>query len=269
MQTFYLADDPWRRLPWLTGPAIALTTLALMGFVRLLEQAPATPDVSRSVEVQVVEFPAAVSAPRSAPSPPAPAMPQKPARVRPPELVRPRPEPKPVPPPAAPEPEPVAKPSLESAAPEPPQPAAPTAAVESSTAPSAAQSPSGAAQSVNAPSAAQTSPSDRPMTAAIPPQGSPGGVGLGGGRMSARAMFQPLPQIPEDLRRDNLELVAVARFRVAANGTAAVELVQPTPHAELNRSLLEALKRWRFFPAMQDGKAVASTVDIRIPISVK
>jgi protein TonB len=87
--------------------------------------------------------------------------------------------------------------------------------------------------------------------------------------MGARAMFQPLPQVPEELRRGNLDLVAIARFRVAANGTATVELVQPTPNAELNRSLLETLKRWRFFPAMQDGKAVASTIDIRIPISVK
>jgi outer membrane biosynthesis protein TonB len=33
--------------------------------------------------------------------------------------------------------------------------------------------------------------------------------------------------------------------------------------------LLEALRRWRFFPGMQDGKPVASTVDIRVPISVK
>jgi protein TonB len=48
-----------------------------------------------------------------------------------------------------------------------------------------------------------------------------------------------------------------------------VELVQPTPDAELNNVLLEALRRWRFFPGMQDGKPVASTVDIRVPISVK
>jgi protein TonB len=87
--------------------------------------------------------------------------------------------------------------------------------------------------------------------------------------MGARAIFQPLPQIPEELRRGSLDVVAIARFRVAANGTATVELVQPTSNAELNRSLLETLKRWRFFPAMQKGRAVASTIDIRIPISVR
>ena len=46
-------------------------------------------------------------------------------------------------------------------------------------------------------------------------------------------------------------------------------LVTPTSDPELNRVLLETLKRWRFFPALQEGKPVASTVDIRIPISVR
>jgi len=63
--------------------------------------------------------------------------------------------------------------------------------------------------------------------------------------------------------------VAVARFSVAASGAAEVDLVEPTSDPDLNRVLVESLKRWRFFPAMQDGKPVASTVDVRIPISVK
>jgi protein TonB len=87
--------------------------------------------------------------------------------------------------------------------------------------------------------------------------------------MGARAIYKPLPEIPETLRRRALEVVAVARFQVAANGSAQVELIEPTSDPDLNRTLLESLKRWRFFPSMQDGKPVASTVDIRIPISVK
>jgi protein TonB len=87
--------------------------------------------------------------------------------------------------------------------------------------------------------------------------------------MSARAIYKPMPEIPEVLRRRTIELVAVARFRVGANGSPQVELVEPTGDPDLNRALLEALRRWRFFPAMQAGKPVASTVDIRIPISVQ
>ena len=87
--------------------------------------------------------------------------------------------------------------------------------------------------------------------------------------MGARAVYKPMPEIPDALRRRNLELVALARFKVAADGSAQVELIEPTSEPDLNRALLEALKRWRFFPAMQNGKAVASSVDIRIPVSVK
>jgi protein TonB len=87
--------------------------------------------------------------------------------------------------------------------------------------------------------------------------------------MGARAIFKPLPELPDALRQRNIETVAVARFRVAANGSAQVELIEPTSDPELNQALIASLKRWRFFPAMQDGKPVASNVDIRVPISVK
>ncbi len=87
--------------------------------------------------------------------------------------------------------------------------------------------------------------------------------------MGARAIYRPLPEIPEALRRRSIDLVAVARFRVAADGSAAVALIEPTPDPGLNRALLETLKKWRFFPAMADGKPISATIDIRIPISVR
>jgi protein TonB len=87
--------------------------------------------------------------------------------------------------------------------------------------------------------------------------------------MGARALYKPPPEIPAALRRRALELVAVARFRVAADGSAAVELIEPTSDPELNRALLDKLKTWRFFPAMEQGRPVASSLDLRIPISVQ
>lgn len=82
-------------------------------------------------------------------------------------------------------------------------------------------------------------------------------------------LYQPLPEIPDDLRRRNINFVALARFHVAANGSAQVELIDPTPEPTLNRALLAALARWRFFPAMEQGKPVASVIEIRVPISVR
>jgi protein TonB len=87
--------------------------------------------------------------------------------------------------------------------------------------------------------------------------------------MGARALYKPLPEIPEELRHRHLSLVAVARFRVAADGSAQVALVQTTPDPRLNTALIAALARWRFFPAMANGRPVASTIEIRIPVEVR
>jgi hypothetical protein len=68
--------------------------------------------------------------------------------------------------------------------------------------------------------------------------------------MGARAIFKPLPEIPDSLWRRSIDLVALARFKVAADRSAQVDLIEPTSDPDLNR-------------------AVASSVDIRIPVSVK
>jgi protein TonB len=90
-----------------------------------------------------------------------------------------------------------------------------------------------------------------------------------GGSMSAHALYRPLPEVPDWLRRRDIELVAVARFRVAADGTAQVDLIEPTSEPGLNQTLIATLRTWRFFPALEEGRPVASTIDLRIPISVR
>ncbi|NNM69002.1 MAG: TonB family protein [Gallionella sp.] len=62
---------------------------------------------------------------------------------------------------------------------------------------------------------------------------------------------------------------AVARFQIAADGTTTVELIRPTQNPRLNRLLLDTLRNWRFAPAMQDGKPVASTKDQVIRVNVR
>ena len=89
------------------------------------------------------------------------------------------------------------------------------------------------------------------------------------GNSGAQAILRPMPQIPDELRQDALSATAIARFHVAADGTATVELVTPTPNPRLNHLLLDTLKNWRFFPSMKDGKPVASTQDISIKVDVK
>jgi protein TonB len=243
-----LRDDPWERLPWLLPLALLVTILSQIGFLSLLRQ-PATPAaVPRPVDVQVVELPVTVSPPVARPAPPAP-----PAR-RPPPPPKPRAETS-IPPPA---PSP-AETRVEA-------PRDPTPAAE---APASTQAPA-AGVTVPAPvGTTTTGPTTQAPVAALPPGRGPQGPPAGTDTMSARAIYKPMPEIPESLRHRTVDVVAVARFRVTADGRAQVELTEPTNDPDLNRALLETLRRWRFFPAMQAGKPAASTIDIRIPISVR
>jgi protein TonB len=229
------ADTPWRRLPWLLPAAIFLSLLVVAGFLALLAAKPRPPRPPTPIEMQLVELPA----------PPA---------------VQPPPEP----PPRAPAPPPPPEPEL---APEPP----PQPVFEPSPPPPERLPPSKPAPPRPAP--LRPVPLQPPPPAAlvppVPPVPAPPTALPGGGNMAARAIVQPRPEIPDELRRRALNLVAVARFRIAASGAAEIELVGPTPDPMLNRVLLETLKKWRFFPALADGKPVASELEIRIPLSVQ
>ncbi len=106
-------------------------------------------------------------------------------------------------------------------------------------------------------------------TAPPSPQPTTPSPAASGGSMGARALSQPAPEIPEELRHHKFDLVAVARFHITAVGGISVDLIEPTPEPLLNRAVLDALHKWRFFPALENGKPVDSTLDIRIPLTVQ
>ncbi|HUJ88327.1 MAG TPA: energy transducer TonB [Burkholderiales bacterium] len=117
---------------------------------------------------------------------------------------------------------------------------------------------------------APAAPAQAPAPAVAAAAGTaPRAGALGGDRMSARAIFKPMPQIPDELRRRALHTVAVVRFEVAADGSAKAALLRPTPLPQLNLLLLQAFGRWRFFPALQDGKPVPSVIDLSVPVRIE
>ncbi len=78
-------------------------------------------------------------------------------------------------------------------------------------------------------------------------------------------IFNPLPQIPDDLREEAFVSEAVARFYVDASGSVArVELIKPCANPRLNNLLLKSLKSWKFAAAAKD-----STQDIRVKFKVE
>ena len=240
MSAAVLRDNPWPRLSWTLPSAALLCALSLGGFVRLLSMGHATHQHERinpplTIQADLVTMPAPA---RAAPPPPiaAPVPPPSPPPPSIPEM-RPTPIPEVVRPPPPPvvrrEPPPRPRPQ--------PQPQAqPQTTTEAPASPSVATAP--------AADAARS---------------------LAAGQMGARAIYRPLPEFPAELRRQRIEAVAVARFHVAADGSAEVEMVQATDNVTLNRLLMTTFKTWRFFPALENGKPVGSTIEIRVPISIQ
>jgi len=237
-------DDPWRRLAWLTPAAVLLWGALLVGFTLLLQDAGRSPESLARLDARLIDLPS--SAPPGglqgggAPAPPpevAPPAPQPPPHIETKKAdvpVAPAKKKKPAPPRV-----------YDARGPH----TAPADEVETT----AGQSPGAGEPGVSGAGAA----------------GRTGAGGLGSDSSGARAIYAPVPKIPDDLRENVFEAVAVAHFQVTFDGNARVSLVQPTSNPRLNSILIDTLKQWRFFPALRNGVAIDSEFDVRIPIAVR
>jgi protein TonB len=234
-------DEPWRRLVWIAPLSLAIWVALLLGFALLLKQtAPPMPEM-KPIEARIVELPPVVGGLQGGaalPHPLAPAPPKPKPHL---EVRR-----KVMPPP---------HPHKERIMPEAP--------------PSLAGTRKAPAKSSTAASKATTGASAESGAAPPAKEGAGGGSGLGSDSLGARAIYSPVPKIPDDLRDTAFEAVAVAHFEVSYDGNVKVTLAKPTPDPRLNQILLSTLQQWRFFPAMKGGVAIDSAFDVRIPISVQ
>ncbi len=81
---------------------------------------------------------------------------------------------------------------------------------------------------------------------------------------------QPQPDIPDDLRSDELDKEYVAEFVVGPDGNPeSVNTVQSTGINELDKVALEAAKKWKFKPATLGGEATTQTVRLKIEFRVQ
>jgi periplasmic protein TonB len=231
-------DDPARRLLWIIPAAIAIWAILLSAFSLILMRTAVMPEAeTKPIEAQLVEIPKEIGGLQGnggAIHPAAPAIPH---------------------PKAAPKPHPVAH--AKKAAPLPPVIRSPYGTEKSTAAPG-----------VEAPPGAPAGPeSEGGESGSETGEGSGGGIGTD--TVGARAIYAPTPVIPDDLREDVMQTEAVARFNVSFDGTSEVTLEKPTTSPRLNQVLLDTLKQWKFFPAVKNGVAIASSFQVRIPISVQ
>jgi periplasmic protein TonB len=130
--------------------------------------------------------------------------------------------------------------------------------------PSVPQRSTAASPAVVSPSAATSQANDTEGAASKPNAQASSKAG----ESAARAISQPLPDLPDDLREDAYRTEALARFSIHVDGSVDVELVKATPYPRLNQLLLEALHKWRFFPAIEGGHPIESHQDVRVHFNI-
>ena len=73
------------------------------------------------------------------------------------------------------------------------------------------------------------------------------------------------PEYPPQAFRNHEEGTVLVRVDVDANGTATNSaVVNRSGSRELDRAAMDAVRKWQFKPALKDGKAIASSVDVPV-----
>lgn len=79
-----------------------------------------------------------------------------------------------------------------------------------------------------------------------------------------RAIFQAPPAYPVELRGKKVEGVVHVFFIIDAQGRVVDPRVEKSPHPAFTKPALDAIKKWRFEPAMRGGQKVASKMKVPI-----
>jgi protein TonB len=77
------------------------------------------------------------------------------------------------------------------------------------------------------------------------------------------------PSIPDSLRSGDYKASVSVRVEVAADGSAVPSLRSSSGNADVDGRVLEALRKWKWKPALKDGEPVASIERFRFDFEVK
>ncbi|MGY0798673.1 energy transducer TonB [Lysobacter sp. A286] len=95
-----------------------------------------------------------------------------------------------------------------------------------------------------------------------PPSGSDAGVSS---QPSPIAGSMPAPRYPRRALRRGESGVVLVRARIGPDGVpTSVEVINGSGSRDLDRAAVNAVERWRFHPARQDGRPTVGTVNIPI-----
>ena len=99
--------------------------------------------------------------------------------------------------------------------------------------------------------------------------GEGGGTGgglfrVGGGVSAPRAIYQPEPEFSEEARKAKYQGVCTLSLIVGADGRPSNIRVASSLGMGLDEKAIEAVKSWRFEPAMKDGHPVAVQIAVEV-----
>jgi len=99
--------------------------------------------------------------------------------------------------------------------------------------------------------------------------GRGGGIGggvfrVGGGVSAPRAIATPDPEYSEEARKAKYQGVCVLMLVVGPDGKPRDIRVARQLGMGLDEKAIEAVKNWRFDPAMKDGKPVAVAINVEV-----
>jgi len=84
----------------------------------------------------------------------------------------------------------------------------------------------------------------------------------------AKAVEAPRPEIPAELHEQCFKSCCIARFLIKDDGKYSVKLISSSGSDQVDDIALDTLRRWKFKPALLDGKPVESSRKIRVEFQV-
>ena len=87
---------------------------------------------------------------------------------------------------------------------------------------------------------------------------------VGGGVSAPRALFDPEPEYSDEARKAKYQGTVVLWVVIGADGRPRDVRVQRSLGMGLDERAIEAVKKWKFQPAMKDGQPVAVQVNIEV-----
>jgi len=95
--------------------------------------------------------------------------------------------------------------------------------------------------------------------------GTGGGVfRVGGGVSAPRALFAPDPEYSEEARKAKYQGVCVLYLIVGPDGRTRDIRIARSLGLGLDEKAIEAVKQWKFEPAMKDGKPVSVAINVEV-----